>query len=200
MEKFDIDLIPGFEFDAERLLQDFMRVKKFYNIHENQFNIFHRDEDLSETQRLLEYTGSLLLEYNKTDIIVQESDFKILHYMFKDTYIAEVCEIVRNYSPYLIGRVRILILNPKSCYSWHVDPDLVRYHIPIKTSKASFFIVEDGVFKMQEEGKLYSLISTKWHTALNAHFSKQRIHIVFNTYDPNKENPYLTMVDIRNSY
>jgi len=197
MEKFDIELIPGFEFDSTRLLEEYKNVRNLYNITGTQLSVFHRDVDISDKEKLLEYTGSLSPVINKTNIIVQESDFKILHNVFKDTYIAEVCEIVRNYSHYPLGRIRILILNPKTCYSWHNDPDLIRYHIPIKTNKASFFIVEDSVFKMQEEGKLYSLISTKWHTAINASMTENRIHIVLNTYDPNSGNPYLGVSGVR---
>lgn len=197
MEKFDIELIPGFEFDAKRLLEEYEKVKNFYKLDTTQINIFHRDADLSETQRLLEYTGSLSPMINKSDIVISESDFKVLHYMFKDTYTSEVCEIIRNYSHYPLGRIRILTLKPKTCYSWHGDPDLIRYHIPIKTNKASFFIVEDAVYKLQEEGKLYSLISTKWHTALNASFSHDRIHMVFNTYDPEGNNPYMGVTGVR---
>jgi len=192
MEKFDIELVPGFEFDHNKLLTEYYLVKQKYSIDSNQINIFHRDDDLSDGERLLKWGGSLSIKINEESVVTSESEFKILNAAFKGSYTAEVCEIVREYSEHPIGRVRILSLSPKTCYSWHNDPDLIRYHIPIKTSHASFFVVEDLVYRMSELGKLYSLISTKYHTAVNSSFNSHRIHIVFDTYEENMENPYLT--------
>ena len=82
-----------------------------------------------------------------------------------------------------IGRVRFIRLKFKTCLSYHTDYDEFRLHIPVKKDKKSFFIVDDLVFRMPVKGQLYFLRTNVPHTAVNASYSNDRIHLVFNTAD-----------------
>ena len=73
-------------------------------------------------------------------------------------------------------RTRVLMLDPRECYTYHTDPT-PRMHIPVKTNEACMFILDDEVVKMDEEGTVYWIDTTFPHLALNGSREK-RIHIV----------------------
>ena len=50
---------------------------------------------------------------------------------YKDTYFKEVFDVLS--SKYKLGRVRILLKEPRSTLRWHIDPE-PRLHIPIITN------------------------------------------------------------------
>lgn len=80
-----------------------------------------------------------------------------------------------------IGRIRLMRLQPRTCYTLHKDPEEFRYHIPLITSWKSFFAVDDIIYRMEKAGHLYKFKTSAFHTAVNA--SKiYRLHIVFDTY------------------
>lgn len=192
--KFDIQEIEGYNFDALKIkseIEDALKTSGL-SIMENQINLYHRDESEGIKEKFLDWVGSLSPVKNGTGVLIHESEFKNIHPLLKNSYTHEVIEQIRELSDLPLGRIRWLGLNPKSCYSWHTDPDYIRYHIPLVTSFSSFFVVENGVYRMPDAGKLYSILSTKWHTAVNAHLNTRRVHLVIDTYDPNAANPYDT--------
>ena len=192
IKRFDIDKIEGFNFDAARIkseIEDAL-IKCEISPLTNQVNLFHRHQSVDDKSRFLDFNGSLLPQKNGTGILVHPSEFKFIHPLLKGTYTEEICESIRAHSELPISRVRLLGLMPKTCYSWHTDPDLVRYHIPLRTNPGAFFIVEDGVYQMPNEGELYSINSTKPHTAVNAHINIRRVHLVFDTFESADDNPY----------
>lgn len=73
-------------------------------------------------------------------------------------------------------RSRIMKMNPRTCLSYHIDPTK-RKHIPIKTNDCCFFVVNDVVIRMPDEGCVYTLDTTKIHTAINASW-EERLHII----------------------
>ena len=73
-------------------------------------------------------------------------------------------------------------MTPITCLSYHVDPDSIRYHIPLITDADAFFVVDDMVERMPDIGRLYSLQTNVKHTAINASTSANRLHIVFSTH------------------
>jgi len=79
------------------------------------------------------------------------------------------------------GRVRMLMMLPKSTYSFHHDLDLWRVHIPLITNPDSFMIV-DGKLWHLEVGNAYLVKVKDYHLALNSG-SENRIHIVFDWCD-----------------
>jgi hypothetical protein len=79
-------------------------------------------------------------------------------------------------------RARIMTLEPKTCLSYHRDTTMWRYHIPMKTSWDSFFLVDDEVRRMPQEGALYKLNTSLMHTAVNAHKTERRSHLVVSVW------------------
>lgn len=81
-----------------------------------------------------------------------------------------------------INRIRFMDMQPISCLSYHIDPDAIRYHIPLITDEDAFFVVNDQVERMPEIGRLYSLQTNIKHTAINGSKDKNRLHLVFSTH------------------
>ena len=52
---------------------------------------------------------------------------------------------------YKLGRVRLLLKEPRSCLSFHRDPE-PRLHIPIITNPGAQMIIEDKAFHMPADG------------------------------------------------
>lgn len=75
------------------------------------------------------------------------------------------------------GRVRLLQVNPRSCYSFHFDPHPYRVHIPLITNDGSFMVVWGKLWRMKL-GSAYRVRVKEEHTALNTGESA-RIHLVF---------------------
>ena len=73
-------------------------------------------------------------------------------------------------------RARILIQEPKQCYTYHKDYT-PRIHIPIHSNENCFFILEDILYRMKDDGSVYYADTVKIHTAVNASREK-RTHLV----------------------
>ena len=74
-----------------------------------------------------------------------------------------------------VCKFRLMMINPKTCLSWHTDSS-PRLHYPIKTQEGCMMIIEDEVFHLNQN-TWYMADTTFKHTALNA--SKEaRIHLV----------------------
>ena len=194
-DKFDIEEVGNYSFDVDRITSEIETALITCGLPKltNQVNLYHRPGYPVAGRAMFEdFVGSLHPEKNKTNILVSQSQFTEIHPLLAGSYTEEVCNIVRSISKLAIGRVRLLGLNPKSCYSWHVDPDEIRYHIPLKTFYEAFFVVDEGVYRMPEAGHLYTILSTKPHTAINAAFNKRRTHLVFDTYTEEQKlnNPH----------
>ena len=75
-----------------------------------------------------------------------------------------------------IGSVRFLMKPPRSCLSWHRDPEK-RLHIPIVTNRGNKMIVEDSAYYMPADGTAYVVDNTLYHNFFNGS-EKNRIHLV----------------------
>ena len=108
----------------------------------------------------------------KTDNLL-ETDFTILCNQFKNTDF----ELLYNElnSRYILGRVRLMNLNPKKCLSWHKD-DTPRLHYPLHTQEGCFMIIEDEVMHLPLSTWMMTE-TTKNHTAFNGS-KESRIHLV----------------------
>jgi len=73
-------------------------------------------------------------------------------------------------------RTRVLLMKPKTCYSYHIDGSK-RIHIPLITNKSCFMVIEDKCYWYPADGNYYIADTTKQHTFVNAS-NKERIHIV----------------------
>lgn len=79
------------------------------------------------------------------------------------------------------GRVRLLLMAPQTCYTFHHDPDAYRVHIPLWTHPNALFFVQGKMWHM-ELGYAYLMQVLHLHTAVNAG-RMNRLHIVFDKCD-----------------
>ena len=110
---------------------------------------------------------------------VKESQYTELCPEFKDTYIEEVYNLVKKH--FKIGRMRFLMKPPRSCLSWHRDPEK-RLHIPMITNGGSRMVIEDESFHMPANGNAYITDNTKYHNFFNGG-ETQRVHLVATLLD-----------------
>ena len=93
---------------------------------------------------------------------------------FEHTYFKEVYEKLS--SKFKLGRVRILLKEPRSTLSWHRDPE-PRLHIPIITNPGCIMVIEDVAKHLPADGSVYITNNVKYHNAFNGG-EENRVHIV----------------------
>ena len=93
---------------------------------------------------------------------------------YKNTYFKEVFETLS--AKYKLGRVRILLKEPRSTLSWHRDPE-PRLHIPIITNPGAIMVVDNIAKHMPADGSVWITNNTKYHNAFNGG-EENRIHLV----------------------
>ena len=93
---------------------------------------------------------------------------------FKDTYFKEVFDVLSK--KYKLGRVRILLKQPRSTLSWHRDPE-PRLHIPIITNPGSIMVIDNVAKHLPADGSVWITNNTKYHNAFNGG-EENRIHLV----------------------
>jgi len=102
----------------------------------------------------------------------EERQYKFINQSLKNTTIENLIEKYQGF------RTRIMIMNPKSCYSVHADPT-PRVHIPIITDSSQCWMIwpHDGECHRMPIGVTYWADTTKKHTFINAS-EKTRIHLI----------------------
>jgi len=93
---------------------------------------------------------------------------------FEHTYFQKVYKILS--SKFKLGRVRILLKEPRSTLSWHRDPE-PRLHIPIITNPGCLMVIEDTAKHLPADGSVYITNNIKYHNAFNGG-EENRIHLV----------------------
>lgn len=93
---------------------------------------------------------------------------------FKGTYVEEVYNLIT--SKFKLGRVRFLMKPPRSCLSWHRDPEM-RLHIPIITNEGCRMIINDVSFHMPSNGSAYIVNNKEYHNFFNGS-EIDRVHLV----------------------
>ena len=83
-----------------------------------------------------------------------------------------------------MGRVRFLMKPPRSCLSWHRDPEM-RLHIPIITNVGCRMIIEEESYHLPADGNAYITDNTKYHNFFNGS-EINRVHLVA-TFLENKQ-------------
>jgi hypothetical protein len=109
---------------------------------------------------------------------------------FKDTYVEEVYNLIT--SKYKLGRVRFLMKPPRSCLSWHRDPEM-RLHIPIITNEGCRMVIEDTSFHMPSNGNGYITDNTKYHNFFNGS-EFDRVHLVATVLEHNCQMDWIDEV------
>ena len=108
------------------------------------------------------------------DIDIDESKYTQLVPEFEKTYFKEVIEELN--SRFKIGRVRLLLKEPRSTLSWHKDPEC-RLHVPIITNKGCSMVIENVAKHLPADGKVWITNNTKYHNFFNGG-EQARIHLV----------------------
>ena len=93
---------------------------------------------------------------------------------FQHTYFKEVYEILS--SKFKLGRVRILLKEPRTTLSWHRDPE-PRLHIPIITNPGCLQVIENVAKHLPADGSVWITNNTKYHNAFNGG-EENRVHLV----------------------
>ena len=122
---------------------------------------------------------------------VQEHLYTEICPEFKDTYVEEVYNLIT--SKFKLGRVRFLMKPPRSCLSWHRDPEM-RLHIPIITNEGCRMIIEDTSFHMPSNGNGYITDNTKYHNFFNGS-EFDRVHLVATILEHNCQSGQMDWVD-----
>ena len=110
----------------------------------------------------------------KRDKSIDESKYTEIVPEFKNTYFEEVYNLLKK--KFKIGRVRILLKEPRSTLSWHRDPE-PRLHIPIITNPGCKMVIEDVAKHMPADGSITITNNTKYHNFFNGG-EQDRIHLV----------------------
>ncbi len=93
---------------------------------------------------------------------------------FENTYFKEVYEKLS--SRFKLGRVRILLKEPRTTLSWHRDPE-PRLHIPIITNPGCLMVIENVAKHLPADGSVYITNNIKYHNAFNGG-EENRVHLV----------------------
>ena len=108
------------------------------------------------------------------DVNIDESEYTEFVKEFEHTYFKEVFDVLKKY--YKLGRVRLLLKEPRSTLSWHRDPE-PRLHIPIVTNPGCLMVIEDKAQHMPADGNVWITNNTKYHNAFNGG-EENRVHLV----------------------
>ena len=92
----------------------------------------------------------------------------------EDTYFKEVYDELSK--KFKLGRVRILLKEPRSTLSWHRDPE-PRLHIPIITNPGCMMVIENVAKHLPADGSAYITNNVKYHNAFNGG-EQNRVHLV----------------------
>ena len=107
---------------------------------------------------------------------IGEEDFKD---WIKGTELLQ--SVANQYNIRNVGRVRMLMMKPRTTYSLHHDLDLWRVHIPLITNPDAFMFVDGKMWHMPA-GNVYLVKVEHHHLAINAG-NENRIHVVFDWCD-----------------
>ena len=108
------------------------------------------------------------------DKMIDESKYTEFVEEFKNTYFNDVYEELSIH--YKLGRVRLLLKEPRSTLSCHRDPE-PRLHIPIVTNPGCLMVIDNIAKHMQADGSVWITNNTKYHNAFNGG-EENRIHLV----------------------
>jgi len=108
------------------------------------------------------------------DIPINENLYTEFVKDFEHTYFKEVYDKLS--SKFKLGRVRILLKEPRTTLSWHRDPE-PRLHIPIITNPGCMQVIENVAKHLPADGSVWITNNTKYHNAFNGG-EENRVHLV----------------------
>ena len=177
--------VPNLNFDINRLRSDLNKIlenKKFNSPGVTHFgaipiNQIPNDENSIKGNNIRGKYWTIADDTGKEvsrDVDIDESKYTQLVPEFEKTYFKEVFEILSK--KYKLGRVRLLLKEPRSTLSWHKDPEC-RLHVPIITNKGCSMVIENVAKHLPADGKVWITNNTKYHNFFNGG-EQARIHLV----------------------
>ena len=181
----DFYQVPNLKFDILRLRSDLeivLKKRKFNSPGVSRFgaislNQIPNDENSIKGNNIRGKYWTIADESGKEvsrDIDIDESNYTQLVPEFQDTYFKEVYETLTK--RFKLGRVRLLLKEPRSTLSWHKDPE-PRLHIPIITNLGCSMVIENIAKHLPADGSVTITNNTKYHNFFNGG-EQDRIHLV----------------------
>ena len=181
----DFHEVPNLSFDISRLrndLEKILEIKKFKSPGVTHFgaiplNQIPNDKSSIEGNNIRGKYWTIADDSGKEvsrDFDIDESKYTQLVPEFEKTYFQEVYETLRK--RFRLGRVRLLLKEPRSTLSWHKDPEC-RLHVPIITNKGCSMVIENVAKHLPADGKVWITNNTKYHNFFNGG-EQARIHLV----------------------
>ena len=181
----DFYQVPDLNFDITRLKNDLdiiLKNKKFkspgvthfgaisINQIPNDINSINGNNIRGKYWTIADETGKEVAR----DVDIDETKYTQLVPEFEKTYFKEVFETLSK--RFKLGRVRLLLKEPRSTLSWHKDPEC-RLHIPIITNKGCSMVIENVAKHLPADGNVWITNNTKYHNFFNGG-EQARIHLV----------------------
>ena len=177
--------VPNLNFDISKLQSDLNKIlenKKFNSPGVTHFgaiplNQIPNDENSIKGNNIRGKYWTIADDTGKEvsrDVDIDESKYTQLVPEFEKTYFKEVFETLSK--RFKLGRVRLLLKEPRSTLSWHRDPE-PRLHIPIITNPGSIMVVDHVAKHLPADGSVWITNNTKYHNAFNGG-EENRIHLV----------------------
>ena len=177
--------VPNLNFDISKMRADLNNIlasKKFNSPGVSHFgaisiNQIPNDENSIKGNNIRGKYWTIADETGKEvsrDVEIDESKYTQLVPEFEKTYFKEVYETLSK--RFKLGRVRLLLKEPRSTLSWHKDPEC-RLHIPIITNKGCSMVIENVAKHLPADGKVWITNNTKYHNFFNGG-EQSRIHLV----------------------
>jgi len=181
----DFYKVPELKFDISRLRKDLdliLENKKFKSPGVSHFgaislNQVPNDEESIKGNNIRGKYWTIADETGKEvsrDIDIDESKYTQLVPEFNNTYFSEVYEVLSK--RFKLGRVRLLLKEPRSTLSWHKDPEC-RLHIPIVTNAGCSMVIENVAKHLPADGSVWITNNTKFHNFFNGG-EQARVHLV----------------------
>ena len=182
----DFYQVPDLKFDISKLRQDlntvlkkkgFITPKEVSNFGAIPLNQIPNDEESIKGNNVRGIYWTIPDEKGKEvarDIPINESKYTRLVPEFENTYFGEVYEILCK--KFKLGRVRLLLKEPRSTLSWHKDPE-PRLHIPIITNLGCSMVIENVAKHLPADGNVTITNNTKFHNFFNGG-EQARVHLV----------------------
>ena len=181
----DFYQVPNLKFDILKLrfdLEKILKKKKFESPGVSHFgaipiNQIPNDEESIKGNNIRGQYWTIPDETGKEvsrDVPIDESKYTEVVPEFDNTYFKEVLKTLKK--KFKIGRVRILLKEPRSTLSWHKDPE-PRLHIPIITNLGCSMVIENVAKHLPADGSVTITNNTKYHNFFNGG-EQARIHLV----------------------
>jgi len=177
--------VPDIKFNISKLRNDLeiiLKKKKFNSLGISHFgaiplNQIPNDENSVKGHNVRGKYWTIADETGKEvsrDMDIDESRYTQLVPEFENTYFKEVYEILSK--KFKLGRVRLLLKEPRSTLSWHKDPE-PRLHIPIITNLGCSMVIENVAKHLPADGHVTITNNKKYHNFFNGG-EQSRVHLV----------------------